>query len=152
MSKCEDCKNYDQNTTSGGKGYCEYYKEYRWPDSNTCSHFEGESGSGGCYLTTACTASRNLPDNCHELETLRSFRDTYLISLENGKEEISEYYKVAPQIVEAINKRENACGIWNDLYNDMVLPCVELIENHRNEEAYIKYKEISLDLKEKYMQ
>lgn len=153
MAKCEDCKYYDSNTRERGKGYCEYYKEYRWPDSNTCSHFEGDSGSSGaCYLTTACTASRNLPDDCYELETLRRFRDTYLVSLSNGAEEIKEYYNVAPRIVEEINKMDNSNEIWNGLYNDMVLPCVQLIEKNRNEEAYVRYKDVSLELKKRFIQ
>lgn len=151
MSKCEDCKNYDSSERSAGRGYCTYYKEYRWPDSNVCGHFEGDSGGIGCYLTTACTKSKGLPDDCYELETLRRFRDTYMAFKPEGKTDIAEYYKFAPLIVEAIDNRSDSTEIWNRVYEEMILPCVRLIECEKSEEAYDKYKQFSLLLRDLYL-
>ena len=58
----------------------------------------------GCYLTTVCVEHKGLPDNCYELETLRNFRDNYLVSSEGGKEIVQHYYKVAPEMVQKLKK------------------------------------------------
>ena len=52
----------------------------------------------GCFLTTAACHYRGLPDDCHELQTLRSFRDRYLAHIPGGAELIERYYEVAPAI------------------------------------------------------
>ena len=61
------------------------------------------SGSGGCYLTSACMKyfQEKFDDNCYELTVLRWFRDNFV-----SKEDIEHYYEVAPIIVEAINKED----------------------------------------------
>lgn len=61
----------------------------------------------GCYLTTACmrALSQSFNDDCHELGTLRAFRDAYV--KERHPEAVEEYYRVAPKIVAAISQRED---------------------------------------------
>ena len=100
----------------------------------------------GCYLTTACVESRGLPDDCGELETLRAFRDTYLASQPNGKEEIAAYYRMAPGIVSAINALENRETIWNQVYAELVEPCVALIHDRQEDSAYRLYKAMPYSL------
>ena len=77
MAICKNCKYYDDKTRSGFMGWCTSYKEYVDPDSMSwgCTRYEEGTGtsSGGCYLTSACVESKNLPDNCHELTVLRQF-------------------------------------------------------------------------------
>ena len=36
---------------------------------------------------------------------------------------------MAPGIVEAINQKSNAQEIWNEVYKDLVGPCVNMIHN-----------------------
>lgn len=109
--------------------------------------FGGSGGSSdGCYLTTACVEARNLPDDCEELQTLRMFRDTYLSNREGGKEDIQEYYAMAPQVVERINHRSDAKEIWNRVYENLVVPCVRMIKDGMMEETYRLYKRYALDL------
>jgi hypothetical protein len=60
------------------------------------------SSSGGCFLTTACVEHVGLADDCHELEALRNFRDTYVKHLPNGNALLVEYYSRAPKIVDSI--------------------------------------------------
>lgn len=67
-----------------------------------------DNNSGGCFLTTACTEAKGLPDNCIELETLRHFRDNYMMNTPDGKADIAHYYKMAPSIVNAINNSPDA--------------------------------------------
>ena len=40
---------------------------------------------------------------------------------------------MAPGIVEAINQKSNAQEIWNEVYKDLVEPCVNMIHNNKNE-------------------
>lgn len=140
--------------------YC--YQSLDYQDCPTWNHHdyeqraEGHSGAeqqqgGGCYLTTACTVSRNLPDNCMELTTLRWFRDNYLSKRENGSHEIGEYYYIAPKIVDKINQSPNADNVWSTLYDSLILPCVKLIKDGKYEETYQLYKKVTKQLKAKYL-
>lgn len=38
---------------------------------------------------------------------------------------------MAPGIVEAINQKSNAQEIWNEVYKDLVGPCVNMIHNNK---------------------
>jgi len=136
------------------KSFRSYMKEhglnpdkYIKPDSKTKS---SSSSSSGCYLTTACVVSRGLPDDCDELQTLRAFRDSYLVALPNGREEIEQYYQMAPGIVSNIDKQSNREEIWNQVYTDLVKPCVRMIHAQENEPAHQLYKAYSLALSRKY--
>ena len=120
-------------------------KYYKSDNKNNSS-----GNSGGCYLTTACVEAKGLPDDCTELQTLRAFRDGYLAGQPNGKAEIEAYYKMAPGIVEAINQKANAKEIWNDVYNELVEPCVNMIHHNENKSAYNLYKSYSLQLNQKF--
>lgn len=116
----------------------------------TNSNADGNS-SEGCYLTTACTAARGLPDDCDELQSLRAFRDGYLSGRPEGASEIEAYYSVAPLIVSAINSRPDSAQIWEQVYSDLVVPCVHMIKQEQNEQAYHHYKEYSFGLYSKYI-
>lgn len=141
------CRKTDRSLDKNTVGtYCDNSLAYR-----DCPTYTGGGSSGGCYLTTACVECRNLADDCRELTVLRSFRDNYMANQENGKEDIKEYYDKAPKIVEIINAKENSNEIYDDLYRNVIKPCVELIENDKNEEAYQKYKEMVSSLEKKFM-
>ena len=122
-----------------------YYKpdgKSKRPGSGSHSN----SGSEGCYLTSACVAAKGLPDNCEQLQTLRAFRDRYLASQPGGREEIDRYYALAPGIVDSINQRADAASVWNRIYGEMIAPCVEMIRAGQNEQAHQLYKAYSLRL------
>lgn len=137
-----------------GKGVDEdtYYKYCRNYDYRDCPIYKGEnsSSSSGCFLTSACTEAKGLPDDCCELTTLRNFRDTYLKGRENGENDIVEYYDKAPLIVAKIKKQTNSEKEFERIYNELVLPCVKHIENNSFEEAYNHYADYFNDLKKKY--
>ena len=115
-----------------------------------CPRYKAGSTSGGCFLTSACTEARGLPDNCEELTVLRAFRDGYMKSLPQGQADICQYYHIAPAIVEKIHALPNAKEIFDNIYTELVLPCVELIRAGKNEAAYAKYKDCVMLLQEKY--
>ncbi|MFS1664423.1 CFI-box-CTERM domain-containing protein [Streptococcus sp. zg-JUN1979] len=105
----------------------------------------------GCYLTSAAVDYMNLADDCDELTTLRDFRDTYLVHLPSGEQDIKHYYSVAPTIVQKINASQDKSQFLNDIYHELIEPCVELIKSNRLHEAYLKYKEYTLILEHKLL-
>ena len=105
------------------------------------------SGSGGCYLTSACMKyfQENFDDNCYELTVLRWFRDNFV-----SKEYIEHYYEVAPVIVETINKEEKSGIIYDYIYDNIVDYCVKQIEQGNYDKAYSRYKNSVLILEEQF--
>ena len=105
------------------------------------------SGSGGCYLTSACMKyfQEKFDDNCYELTVLRWFRDNFV-----SKEDIEHYYEVAPVIVETINKEEKSGIIYDYIYDNIVNYCVEQIEHGNYDKAYSRYKSSVLTLEEQF--
>lgn len=154
MAVCGNCKYYDDQTKSGSKGYCTYYRKYVYGDEmeRGCTRYEQGTGSGssGCYLTSACVKAKGLPDDCEELTVLRNFRDTYLKGQPSGQSDIEKYYAVAPKIVDAINQKPNSDEIWQKLYNELIVPCVEMIKGNDNQSAYFLYKSTSCNLEKIY--
>ena len=116
-----------------------------------CPRYKNRNGSPDCFLTSACTEARGLPDNCEELTILRAFRDGYMKALPQGQADICEYYHVAPSIVEKIHSLPNAKEVFDRIYRELVLPCVELIQCGNNEAAYIKYKNYVRFLQAQYI-
>lgn len=150
-ARCNSCKHLDDNTKNGYKRYCTWYKSYVDPDDRTCSHYDsGSSGSGGCYLTSACKWGKGLLDDCPELNILRTYRDTYLKVRPEGPEIIKHYYTIAPKIVNSINEKVNSETIWVSIYNELILKCVALIKLGKNDETYELYQKYSLYLEKTY--
>lgn len=152
---CETCQ-YFEPGGKWSKGWCTYYRSYVYP-SDSCNNYKGNS-SAGCFLTTACCEYKNLPDDCFELETLRSFRDNWLKKQPpHGEADIAEYYQIAPEIVKSIKMQTDQNEIWENLYVT-ILECVALIcnGNEKNNEKYLfeayeKYKNMTISLKEQYL-
>ena len=105
------------------------------------------SGSGGCYLTSACMKylKEKFDDNCYELKVLRWFRDNFV-----SKEDIEHYYQVAPIIVEIIDKVENADIIYRYIYENIVDYSIKQIEQKNYDKAYRRYKNSVLLLEEQF--
>lgn len=127
-----------------------YYKYCRNYDYDDCPIYKSSDSSGGCFLTSACTEAMGLPDDCDELTTLRHFRDTYLRSHKDGEKDIQEYYRVAPSIVRSIKTHDDSKKIFNEIYKNLVLPCVHMIKEEQYEAAYHTYKRYTTDLCIKY--
>jgi len=132
------------------KGY-EHGAQHRHDSDSRGSSSSGSSSSGGiCYLTTVCVNSMNLPDNCLELSVLRNFRDKILMLTSKGRKAVKEYYQIAPEIVQAVNEREDSLNIWQATYKD-IKHTVSLVLSEDFEGALRHYKEMSLRFKEKYL-
>ncbi len=128
-----------------------YYKYCRDYDYDDCPIYKGDNGSSGpCFLTSACVEAKGLPDDCKELTVLRAFRDNYLANTPTGDDEICAYYHTAPSIVASIKALSNSNEVFEQIYDELVLPCVAMIESGKNEEAHKKYRAYILKLQKLY--
>lgn len=101
---------------------------------------------GACFLTTAAVEWKGLPDNCFELETLRDFRDHYLLTFENGKNDVEDYYQISPKIISKIQSLPTKDHILKAIYNDLITPCIKLIQQKQYKESHTLYKQFTLEL------
>ena len=137
--RCKDCE-WGEPESGTWKWYCSYYKTYEDPDEvQDCKQFkERGSSSGGCFLTTACCDYKGLPDDCYELETMRRFRDEYLLKQKDGEAIVNLYYDRAPVIVERIEKMDKKEAILEYIYTQ-VQECVRLFEEKEYDNIEAKY-------------
>ena len=104
-----------------------------------------------CFITTACTSTKGLADDCYELTKIREFRDTVLKKDPKLKEIVDEYYINAPKVVSAINLEANKEGVYEDIYTNMILPCLEAIEKEDETKAVEIYYTHYVKLCKKYI-
>ena len=104
-----------------------------------------------CYITTAVCESQGKPDDCYELELLRSYRDEYLLASEEGQALVKEYYNIAPTIVNRIGHQENPHQIYDEIWNSWLSDCVRLIEKGEHEACKERYMDMVYELKGRYM-
>lgn len=91
--------------------------------------------TSGCFITTAVTAAAGLPDDCHELQTLRKFRDDYMLNTDEGKALVKLYYLTAPAIVAELDKLPNSASVYNWLLQNFIHPAIQAISREDNETA-----------------
>ncbi|MDG3087753.1 hypothetical protein P7F88_17450 [Vibrio hannami] len=111
-------------------------------DKETARADAGKCDSGGCFLTTAACENLGLSDDCWELETLRSFRDEYMMSIESRKQQVKEYYQVAPDIVTGLNQANDSRSLYLAMYWRYILPSALLIKLGMKKRAHRKYMEL----------
>lgn len=133
-----------------GSWYCDYCGPYPFLapcpkcNSKNIEHYSDRK----CYITTACCDYMDLPDDCDILSTMRTFRDQYG-SVEHP-DEVEEYYRLAPMIINNIDKSGNNNEIYSDIYN-ILKEIVQLVEVNKMEDAYRLYKKMTCDLKDRFM-
>lgn len=101
-----------------------------------------KAASGGCFVTTAVCSASGLPDDCDELQTLRGFRDGYMMESPARKMLIQLYYEIAPLIVRAIESRDDAPEILATLRTSYILPAVQAVKSGDNDRAFGLYFEM----------
>lgn len=104
-----------------------------------------------CYITTAVCQSLGRPDDCYELNTLRGYRDSYLLSTAEGRAMVDEYYNIAPTIVKRIDKQEDSDRIYREIWNTYLSPCITMIENGENEKCRDLYSSMVRKLEAQYL-
>lgn len=111
---------------------------------------EADDDDTGCFITTACVTERGLPDNCDELETLRSLRENFMRNTDQGKELLKEYLLLGPAVVASVSECENRSAIYDYLYQHMIMPAVDMIKNGDHQKAVDWYEGFSRQLKKNY--
>jgi len=129
-------------------GLAPKHKEDSKESTSTTGKRTGKK-KGFCFITTACTEARGLPDDCLELTTLRAFRDEYIMGLAKGREMVKVYYQNSPAIVEAINGREDAPQIYDELY-EIICRCVRDVQNKEYERAFQTYVQMVIELRNRF--
>lgn len=107
------------------------------------------SSDSSCFLTTAMCNYYGKPDDCPELNQLRQFRDTWMSLSEEGRSLISEYYEIAPHIVNAIDNDSHHDQVY-EMIKKIIDQCINLIEDGDNVECLNAYKGMVATLASKY--
>lgn len=98
------------------------------------------SSGGKCFITTAAVEILGLGDDDNVLETLRTYRDTYMQETEEGRALVKEYYEIAPRIVRAIDETDNPIIHYAEIFNKYILEAKLQIDKKENEKAFQTYK------------
>lgn len=153
MALCSSCKYLDKTHSIAGpetgfyiNHWCTYHGKYV-NDGDSCSAHEEKEG---CFLTAACVNYLGKPDDCHELTTLRTFRDGYLKKTAEGSALVEQYYEIAPKIVEKIEASGKQKEYYEYIYG-VVTECVACIEKGDSDGALARYRDMTLTLKEKLL-
>lgn len=96
---------------------------------------DSSSDKKRCFLTTVACEVRGLPDNCHQLETMRNFRDRVLLESGNGSNIVEEYYRIAPSLIDLSKSRDNSPWVWR-----AICKTVEEIEAQEYNSAILTYE------------
>lgn len=100
------------------------------------------SSDGRCFLTTATCEVMGFADDCEVLQSFRQYRDTILRHEDGGEELIREYYRVAPEIIRAIDARPHREEVYHAMWSRYIEPGYELLQQQRWGEAKALYMEL----------
>jgi len=129
------------SSTAAGAGASQGRGRSRGATSATGGSGAGAGGSaGGCFLTTAICRNSDKPDDCYELRVMRWLRDNVLAAQPGGKDEIQEYYEVAPMIISRLRDLGVARDVFNWLRTEHINPIIRLYEEHRFDECLERYR------------
>ena len=106
--------------------------------------------SGGCVITSAACAALHKPDDCDELNTLRSYRDKMKGENKIIAALIEEYYRVAPLLVEKMDSETDSEKIYSDLWKNSIAETYQLIKEGKNAAATSIYIDMVQKLCEHY--
>jgi hypothetical protein len=102
-----------------------------------------------CFITTACTMARGLPDDCEELTVLRWFRDEILCRFEEGRAVCAHYNRVSPGIVQAIAVAGREDEFYARLYR-VIRYCVDAVRRGDYLSAFHTYAGMVLLLQQRF--
>jgi hypothetical protein len=104
-----------------------------------------------CFITTAVCRTLGLPDSCYELQAFREFRDDYLLKQAGGKEQVQEYYLIAPLIVKAIDVSPEKERIYHSIWGDYLSKCLVMYEQHNYQQCRNTYTEMVNVLRDEWL-
>ena len=113
-----------------------------------CGYKLEQKSSQGCFISTATMHALNKTDDCHELETFRSFRDNWMN--QNHPELVAEYYLLAPGIVKSIDCCSSPDREYRNIWLDYLKECHDLLLSGQYNKAKDKYVQMVEDLRRKF--
>lgn len=116
-----------------------------------CDDIQKEKESKGCYITSAVCECFNKPDDCEELVLFRRFRDEWLVKQIDGNNLIKRYYETAPQIVHKIKNENNSSEILQNIWNNYISKCYQLLKENKNYECKKVYINMVENLEKQYL-
>ena len=101
----------------------------------------GGGGGGGCFLTTATVHHMGLDDDGEVMNTLRRFRDTYMVKNKEKRKDVAWYYANAPKIVRKLDNHPNSERLYRNMYKKYIVPAYKAIKEGELDHAYEIYKD-----------
>ena len=120
--------------------------DYREQRSST-TH---SSSSGGCFLTTATCRVMGYGDDCEVLQAYRNYRDTILANDIDGPDIITQYYKIAPEILRRIDRLSDPMAVYTKMWNEYLLPGYHLLHEKKYDDAKKLYIKLVTRLMDEY--
>ena len=68
-----------------------------------------------------------------------------------GEALVKEYYNIAPTIVTRINRQSQASGVYREIWDNYLKPCIRFIEEQRLEDCKDCYMNMVMELKGRYI-
>jgi hypothetical protein len=142
------------NAVNGGSGV--YSTKSGGYKTNSGDRFEpSKKGTGvrdhirnkksKCFITTAACNFKKLPDDCQQLQTLRHFRDSYLIQSAEGADLVKEYYRIAPRLAKRLSVADVNEFVWPS-----ILECLAAIDSGNQKVAISVYQNMVFELQQRY--
>lgn len=166
--ECVECTYLDLSTGDCyGEYFCEKKYERHSPIDPTCGSFTraysrssseinnakdfyNSKNSSSCYITTMICHCLCVSDSNYFLNTLRKFRDNYLVNNEEYREVLVEYDIVGPMIAKSIAEDRQNKFIAARMFYNYINPIVSLINDGMYKDAISLYKLMTNILKQLY--
>lgn len=121
---------------------CSSYTKAYSRSSSTISNsidFSNNKTSSNCYITTLLCGILKLSDSNYYINSLRNFRDNYLIKNNEYSKLLVEYDIVGPMICSKLLEDKQNRIISARIFYNYISPIVSLIEDKMYNDAIIRY-------------
>ena len=130
-------QHYPKNNPNYIKGYCEWYRQFYYPDDSCSHHRSRDYVPGGCFITTVVCEKMRFDDSCEVLNRLREFRREVLQRDISYAPILFQYDVIGPKISEEI--RKDSSNISQKIYDCFLIPIVENLNHKKYKEAVERY-------------
>lgn len=149
---CGECANLDIKGAAHYENeyYCKKTGQYCPKSKTACEAFIERPLGGykpsGCYITTIICGILGLADDCFIMTSLRTLRDNFLVTFQDGINILKEYDQVGPKISQKVFEESKLfCA---DLLQRFLVPCSLSVKNGKYNEATTIYLNMCNELKE----
>ena len=123
------------------------------PTTSDTDDFLDDNSDDKCFITSAVCKILGKPDDCPELTAFRVFRDTYMKEDEALKNEVNNYYEIAPEICAEIDAKGEATARieYERIWHTYLSKAYDALNNNEFKKAYQIYKDMVSKLQEIYL-